>query len=113
MCAVFVSHSKYDKEMINFYRTSLDGYNPVTFLQDYPDVCDEFSCYLWHDSVKNWKVDDYELIPFTFDVDYVRHFPDGKKLVENGKYAYCAGESLNGEKFYCLQPTYWQKGVLE
>ena len=99
-------------EMLNFYRTPLEGHTPITFMQEYENICEQYDCYLWHDSIKNWTVDEYELIPFSFDVDYVRYFPEGKQLVDNGKYAYCAGESVNGEKFYCLQPTYWQKGVL-
>ena len=100
-------------EMLNFYRTPLEGHTPITFMQEYGDVCEQYDCYLWHDSVGNWSVDEYELIPFSFDVDYVRYFPEGKQLVENGKYAYCSGESVNGEKFYCIQPTYWQKGIIE
>ena len=92
--------------------TIYKGYTPIEFLNAYPDVCDFYDCYLWNDSTRNWKVDDGELKPFSFDVDHVTEWPSGIKNSENGRYMYCAGETTNGEEFYCLQPTYWQKGKL-
>ena len=75
-------------------------------------VCDEHIA-IYGMNLKNWNVDEHELIPFSFDVGHVRYYPDGRQLTDNAKHVYCAGESLNEEHFYCLQPTHWQKGVLD
>ena len=95
-------------EMLNFHRTEYSMYSPVTYLQDNPDTCIDYNCYLWHDTnPKNWKVDEYELVPFSFDVDVVRYYDYGKKLSDNGRYVYCSGLTTNNEHFYCVKPTYW------
>ena len=100
-------------EMFNFDRTQYDMHTPTAFLREYPDTCDHYNCYLWQDTnPKNWIVDDYELIPFSFDIDWIGNNYDGKKLPDNGRYIYCHGMTTEGHEFYCVQPTYWQKGIL-
>lgn len=96
-------------EMLNFDKTSYSEYTPIDFIKEYPDICNHYKCYLWQDTnPKNWTVDGYELIPFSFEIKWVTNMPEGWKLVENGRYAYCYGVTTNGEKFYCVQPTYWR-----
>ena len=106
----FGSGIKSGYNMLNFDGTAYDGLSPIGFLEQYPDTCELNDCYLWTDANADWDATPDELEPFSFEIDYVRHFPEGKKLVDNGRYAYCAGESTDGDKFYCLQPTYWMKG---
>jgi len=98
--------------MLNFYRTNLYDYTPYEYLKEFPNLCDVYSCYLWNDSTRDWKVDDGELTPYRLEIIHWQDHPKGMNLYtdEEGihRYIYGAGTNkIDNTNIVALQPTYW------
>ncbi len=96
--------------ILNFENTAYAGMTPIQYLEKYPDTCIVSKCYIWNDYNLNWVSSKNELEPINFDVWYVVNYPFGE-LHDNNRYIYCEGETMQHAAFYCIQPTYWAKGI--
>ncbi len=96
--------------ILNFENTAYAGMTPIQYLEKYPDTCIVSKCYIWNDYDLNWVSSKNELEPINFGVWYVVNYPFGE-LHDNNRYIYCEGETMQHIAFYCIQPTYWAKGI--
>ena len=67
----------------------------------------ETPTHIWNDQNMNVFVDEGELTPINDPkLVIINNFKDGR-LIDNGRYIYCIGESLTyGFEFECTKPTY-------
>lgn len=98
--------------MLNFYNTNLKQYEPVEYLKEVPNVCELYSCYLWHHGVyDDWIADEDELTPYNIKVsNWNERFHDPIKIkTTDGKmrFIYGIGDTHDGKEVYALKPTYW------
>lgn len=98
--------------MLNFFRTNLHTYTPFEYLEEFPTTCNVYTCYLWNDKIRNWKIDPDELTPYKLKIiNWIDH-PKGMDTYFDGmgakRYIYGAGTNqIDGMDVISLKPTYW------
>ena len=97
--------------LLNFDGTVYKSYSPIQYLMMFPDTCVKNMCYLWNDFNDDLIAQYDELTLFTFEIKNFTHHNSGIKH-SNDRYIYCSGVTTDNDYFYCLQPTYWKKGII-